>query len=46
MKIDSSDMKMSVDTQEDLDRIREYHERRVHKMNTARRIYGANVYEL
>lgn len=45
-KLDTSRMKMSVDTQEDLDRIREYYHEREHKMNTARRIFGKRVYEL
>lgn len=46
MKIDTSDMKMSVDTPEDLERMRSYHETRLHKMNVARKLFGNNVYEL
>lgn len=46
LKIDSSDMKMSVDTPEDLERIREYYHRREGKMNTAKRLFGKCIYEL
>lgn len=45
-KLDTSRMKMSVDTVEDLERIREYHHEREHKMNKARLIFGSAVYEL
>lgn len=46
MKIDSSHMKMSVDTIEDLERIREYYHNRETKMTIARKLYGQSVYEL
>lgn len=46
MKIDSSNLKMSLDTPEDLERIRKYHHDREHKMGVARRLFGNNVYEL
>lgn len=45
-KLDTSSMKMSVDTPEDLDRMREYYHQREHKMNVARRLFGKSVYEL
>lgn len=46
MKIDTSRMKMSIDTKEDLDRMREYFHEREHKMTVARRLFGNSVYEL
>jgi spore coat polysaccharide biosynthesis protein SpsF len=46
MKIDSSKMKMSLDTPEDLEVMRAYFHEREHKMNVARRQFGSNVYEL
>lgn len=46
MKIDTSKMKMSVDTPEDLERMREYYHERQHKMTVARTLFGGNVYEL
>lgn len=45
-KLDTSRMKMSVDTREDLDRIREYYHDREHKMTVAKRLFGSSVYEL
>ena len=45
-KLDTSRMKMSVDTKEDLDRMREYYHEREHKMTVARRLFGSAVYEL
>ena len=45
-KLDTSRMKMSVDTKEDLDRMREYYHEREHKMTVARRLFGNAVYEL
>lgn len=45
-KLDTADMKMSLDTPKDLERIRKYYEQRVHKMESAKRIFGAAVYEL
>lgn len=46
MKIDTTHMKMSVDTPEDLDRIREYYYRRQGKMDIARVLFGGEIYEL
>ena len=46
MKLDTSKMKMSVDTQDDLNRLREYYHEREHKLNVARRLFGNGVYEL
>ena len=46
MKIDTSDMKISVDTKDDLERMRDYYHKREHKMNVARRLFGNHVYEL
>lgn len=46
MKLDTSRMKMSVDTPEDLERMREYYHEREHKMTVARRLFGNSVYEL
>lgn len=45
-KIDTSSMKMSVDTPEDLDRIRSYFHEREHKTEIARKLFGKHVYEL
>jgi hypothetical protein len=46
MKIDTADMKMSVDTPEDLERIRAYYHERQRKLDAARRLFGESVYEL
>lgn len=46
-RIDTSNLKMSLDTPEDLDRMRSYHHILDFKQNEARRIYGSrNVFEL
>lgn len=45
-KIDTSDMKLSVDTPEDLERVRQFYHSRQFKMDMARRIFGRHVYEL
>jgi len=46
-KLDSSHMKISLDTPEDLDVIRNYFENKSHKQREAQRLYGhGNVYEL
>jgi spore coat polysaccharide biosynthesis protein SpsF len=45
-KLDTSDMKMSVDTPADLERMRKYYHQREYKMEEAKRIFGRNVYEL
>ncbi len=46
-KLDSSNMKMSLDTPEDLERIRQYYHQREHKVSQAERIFGkSNVFEL
>ena len=45
-KLDTSKIKMSVDTIEDLERAREYYHEREHKMTVARRLFGNAVYEL
>jgi spore coat polysaccharide biosynthesis protein SpsF (cytidylyltransferase family) len=46
MKLDTSHMKMSVDTLEDLERVREYFHRREAKMTVARNLFGDDIYEL
>jgi len=46
MKLDSSKMKMSVDTVDDLERMREYYHEREHKMTVARKLFGNSIYEL
>lgn len=47
MKMDTSDMKMSVDTPDDLSRMRDYYHKRLSKMDVARAMFGnGNVYEL
>jgi spore coat polysaccharide biosynthesis protein SpsF len=46
MKMDTADLKMSVDTQEDLDRIRQYYHKRSGKMDIAKALFGKDVYEL
>lgn len=46
MKMDTSSMKMSVDTPEDLERMRDYYHQREHKMTVARQMFGGAVYEL
>lgn len=47
MKIDTAHMKMSVDTPEDLERMRAYYEARENKKREAIRIFGASqIYEL
>lgn len=46
-KMDTSDMKLSLDTKEDLDRIRSFYHRREHKMDNAILRFGRKrVYEL
>lgn len=45
-KLDTSHLKMSIDTVEDLERVRAYYHEREHKMAEARRIFGEGVYEL
>lgn len=46
-KLDTSNLKMSIDTPEDLERIRKYYHEREHKSTTAERIFGKkNVFEL
>ena len=47
MKMDTSHMKMSVDTIDDLNRIRDYYHKRLGKMDVAKAMFGSgNVYEL
>lgn len=46
MKMDTSDMKMSVDTAEDLNRMRDYFHKRGAKMDIAKAVFGKHVYEL
>jgi spore coat polysaccharide biosynthesis protein SpsF (cytidylyltransferase family) len=46
MKIDTSHMKMSVDTAEDLERIRAYYHEREKKIALAKSIYGMKLYDL
>lgn len=46
MKLDTSGMKMSLDTKEDLDRIRAYYHQRLGKMDIARAMFDRDVYEL
>ena len=46
MKIDTSNMKISVDTPEDLERMKEYYHSRQCKMDIARTLFGSDVYEL
>lgn len=46
MKMDTSDMKMSVDTVEDLNRMRDYYHKRLSKMDVARAMFGKDVFEL
>ncbi len=46
MNLDTSHMKLSVDTPEDLDRVRAFYETRLTKMGAARRLFGNRVYEL
>lgn len=45
-KIDTSNLKLSVDTAEDLERVREFYHTRQFKLDAARRIFGKHVYEL
>lgn len=45
-KLDTSRMKMSVDTPEDLERIREYYHEREHKLALARTLFPDATYEL
>lgn len=46
-KLDTSDMKMSLDTPEDLERIRKYYHESEYKMDMAAKIFGkSNIYEL
>lgn len=45
-KLDTSGMKFSLDTKEDLDRIRDYYHDREHKLSVAKRMFGKSVYEL
>ncbi len=45
-KLDTSHMKMSVDTPDDLMRMRRYHHDREHKMAVAKQLFGTDVYEL
>lgn len=46
MHLDTSSMKLSVDTPEDLERVRLVYETRANKTNVARRLFGNAVYEL
>lgn len=46
MKIDTARMKMSLDNDQDLERMREYYHEREHKMTVARGLFGDAVYEL
>jgi spore coat polysaccharide biosynthesis protein SpsF len=46
MKMDTSDMKMSVDTIEDLNRMRDYYHKRAAKVDVAKAMFGTHVYEL
>jgi spore coat polysaccharide biosynthesis protein SpsF len=46
MHLDTAEMKLSVDTPQDLEHMREYYHRREHKMRVARRAFGNAVYEL
>lgn len=45
-KLDTSNMKMSVDTQDDLDRVRAYYHQHEAKRQKSDLIYGRNIYEL
>lgn len=46
-KLDSSDMKLSLDTPEDLERIRRYYHEREHKLALSQKIFGRkNIYEI
>lgn len=46
-KLDSSNLKLSLDTEEDLQRIREYYHRREEKLSNALRIFGKRaIFEL
>ena len=46
MNLDTSEMKLSVDTPADLERIRTYYHTKEHKLNAARKAFGNSVYEL
>jgi spore coat polysaccharide biosynthesis protein SpsF len=45
-KLDTSHLKISLDTPEDLQKIREYYHNREFKLATAKRLFGKNVFEI
>lgn len=45
-KLDTSHLKISLDTSEDLERIRKYYHDREYKLSVAKKLFGKNVYEI
>ncbi len=45
-KLDTSHLKISLDTAEDLERIRRYYHDREYKLSVAKKLFGKNVYEI